>query len=108
MEDGGRLTIRSRAIDDGIELKVEDDGAGMEPGEVERIFDHFYTTKERGTGLGLPNAQDIIALHGGRLTCRSQEGEGTTFTIWLPAYSGNADLLDDGKEENEGEKDETI
>ena len=50
-----------------------------------RIFDPFYSTKKGGTGLGLPITQQIIAQHGGSISCVSREGEGTEFQLRLPA-----------------------
>jgi signal transduction histidine kinase len=90
MPDGGTLTVRTRRVDGGAVLDIEDEGAGVDPGDVERIFDHFYTTKARGTGLGLPNALDIVVKHRGRLTCRPAPSRGSIFTVFLPASEGGA------------------
>jgi signal transduction histidine kinase len=49
------------------------------------VFDLFYTTKERGTGLGLPLTQQIVVAHGGQIACKRRHPQGTTFEIWLPA-----------------------
>ena len=69
-----------------IEVDVIDTGSGIPAHILPSIFDPFFTTKERGkgTGLGLSVSQGIVARHGGRITAKSQEGKGTTFTVELP------------------------
>ena len=81
---GGTLTISARVDGEELRLDVADDGPGMDPEHVARIFDPFFSTKERGSGLGLPITHQVIAEHGGRIACMSSPGDGTTFSIWLP------------------------
>jgi len=69
---------------DRISIKISDNGCGMTSEEVERIFNPEYTTKEKGLGLGLPLAHEIIRGHGGEIRVLSQQGSGTTFEIILP------------------------
>lgn len=84
MAEGGRLSIALRARDGGAELSVSDDGGGIPEHEREKIFDLFYTTKQHGTGLGLPLTQQIVVAHGGHIRCLVNPQGGTTFQLWLP------------------------
>lgn len=68
-----------------VSVRVADTGCGMTTAEVDRIFNPEYTTKEKGLGLGLPLAHEIIRGHGGQIRILSQKGEGTTFEVLLPA-----------------------
>jgi signal transduction histidine kinase len=79
---GGHLTLRGRAADDAVEIDVEDDGPGFS--EDLPIFDAFFTTKEQGTGLGLPFVHRIVTDHGGTVRVESRPGR-TCFTLRLPA-----------------------
>jgi signal transduction histidine kinase len=69
---------------DRIAIRVVDTGAGLTPEEMERIFNPEYTTKEKGLGLGLPIAHEIVRSHGGEIRVQSRVGSGTTFEILLP------------------------
>lgn len=80
----GTVRVASRAVGEQVELAVEDDGPGVGAEDLARIFDPFFSTKERGTGLGLSVTQQIVREHGGQLTCQSEPGRGTRFTITLP------------------------
>jgi signal transduction histidine kinase len=82
MPNGGSLQVAAhRAADGGVELSLRDEGVGMDAEHKERIFDLFYTTKQRGSGLGLPLTQQIVVAHGGQIRCESEPGRGTTFTL---------------------------
>jgi two-component system, NtrC family, sensor kinase len=89
MEGRGRLTIRTRAIRDDIEVEFDDEGPGMREEILGRIFDPFFTTKPpgQGTGLGLAIAQGIVADHGGRIEVQSSPGKGSVFRIVVPAQA---------------------
>jgi two-component system NtrC family sensor kinase len=82
----GTLTVRSAVVGGRIHITVGDDGPGIPPDTLARIFDPFYTTKEvgKGTGLGLSVSYGIIGEHGGEITAESAIGAGTVFTIALP------------------------
>ena len=71
-------------------LEVEDTGKGIAPDVQARLFDPFFSTKETGTGLGLPIAERIVEKHGGRLQYQTQSGRGTTFQVVLPHASDHA------------------
>jgi signal transduction histidine kinase len=85
MAGGGRASIEATGDGDGVRIRVRDEGPGIPPASRDRIFDIFYTTKERGSGLGLPLTQQIVVAHGGRIRCEAGAGGGTTFEMWLPA-----------------------
>ena len=69
----------------GVEVRLSDTGGGIPAGDLTRIFEPFYSTKERGTGLGLAYVREVVVQHGGTIRCESELGRGTTFTIRLPA-----------------------
>jgi len=80
----GELTIASQPAGDQVEITVSDNGKGMTPDELDQLFTPFFTTKHRGTGLGVAYAQQVVLEHGGEIRCESNPGEGTTFVITLP------------------------
>ncbi|MHB8908978.1 MAG: sensor histidine kinase [Syntrophales bacterium] len=82
----GSVTLSVRKPEEGkVSVRITDTGCGMSTEEVERIFNPEYTTKEKGLGLGLPLAHEIIRGHGGEIRVLSRQGAGTTFEILLPA-----------------------
>ncbi|MEN6409840.1 MAG: GAF domain-containing protein [Anaerolineaceae bacterium] len=91
MSDGGTLIIRTELQTEpgNIWLKIifKDNGPGIRPQDMDKIFEPFYSTKDRGTGLGLWVSHSIILAHQGKLTVESQLGKGSVFTIWLPVAS---------------------
>jgi PAS domain S-box-containing protein len=92
---GGTVTVETRLhksgggeVDD-VEVSISDTGCGVLPEDRDRIFDLFFTTKPRGSGLGLPICRRIIEDHGGKLALESRQEQGTTFTITLPLKPGD-------------------
>jgi signal transduction histidine kinase len=84
MPDGGRLEVRTRQTLFGVALDLIDNGCGMDQNTAIHMFDPFYSTKNGGSGLGLPMTQRIIDAHGGRIDVDSVVGHGTKFTIEFP------------------------
>jgi PAS domain S-box-containing protein len=82
---GGELTIKSEASDSQLLISVSDTGVGLPPEQPEKIFKAFFTTKDNGTGMGLPISRSIIESHGGRLWAAGAPGRGATFQFTLPA-----------------------
>jgi signal transduction histidine kinase len=80
----GELTIKSEADDGQVLVSVSDTGMGLPPEQVEQIFKAFFTTKDTGTGMGLPISRSIIESHGGRLWAARAAGPGATFQFTLP------------------------
>src|SRR6267378_3625729 len=82
---GGELTIKSETGDAQLLISVSDTGVGLPTELAEQIFDAFFTTKDKGTGMGLPISRSIIESHGGRLWATGAPGSGATFQFTLPA-----------------------
>ena len=102
MPEGGQLRVSARlARDEGretrdegrgtktdksfVEISVSDTGTGITAEQLKKIFLPFFTTKDRGVGLGLALVHKIILSHGGRIEAESRDGQGTTFRVTLPA-----------------------
>ena len=75
-------------------MSVSDTGGGIPHEQLNRIFEPFYTTKKKGSGLGLMIVQRIVRAHGGRIELDSRVGQGTTFKIWLPMRERQTRLLE--------------
>lgn len=116
MSNGGLLTIESANVEEGalpadmpaskrnreyVGLRVIDDGAGMSPEVISKIFEPFFSTKEegKGTGLGLATVYGVVEQVGGHINVESEEGVGTTFTVLLPISTQEA-LDEKSKEEH--------
>jgi len=84
MGQGGLLRVEARSLKEGVEVTISDSGSGIPPEQMEKIFNYYYTTKEKGVGLGLPIAHRIIEAHGGQLKIESRVGVGTKVTVTLP------------------------
>ena len=83
---GGRVRLRVEACKSAVNVKVQDDGCGMSPEEVQRMFDPFFSRKRAkgGTGLGLSVTHAIVMAHHGTISVISQPGRGTTVKVELP------------------------
>jgi len=86
MREGGTLKVETDCLEKQMEIKIEDTGPGIPPGNLKNLFQPFFSTKEfgKGTGLGLAICREIIHAHGGEITAESKEGSGTLFKILLP------------------------
>ena len=92
MPNGGTLTISTKLVEDSVIIQVIDTGIGMDKKTMNRIFDPFFTTKEKGTGLGLSVVYGLVAENRGTIGVESTPGEGTTFTLKFPHYSGKVSI----------------
>jgi PAS domain S-box-containing protein len=83
MPKGGEVLARVR-VGDGVRVEIRDTGNGIDPLAVEKIWRPFFTTKTRGTGLGLPIVKKIVEAHNGRIWCESEPSKGTAFFVEIP------------------------
>ena len=87
-EEGGTIWVTSRYVSDtwppGVEVVIEDEGPGILQEQVSDIFKPFFTTKTRGTGLGLTNVKHTIEAHEGRVEVSNRPSGGAAFRVWLP------------------------
>jgi two-component system, sporulation sensor kinase E len=95
MTRGGTLTVQTGIGADSVWISISDTGRGIPPEQINHIFEPFYTTKKKGTGLGLMIVQRIVQQHGGRIELESNVGQGTTFRIHLPSHERKPRLLQD-------------
>jgi signal transduction histidine kinase len=90
MPKGGTLSIAARAVKGRLELTVADQGAGIEPAAVKKIFEPYFTTKTNGSGLGLAIARRIAEAHGGNIAVESEPSRGCRFHVMLPLGTAEA------------------
>jgi signal transduction histidine kinase len=89
--EGTAVTVSATAVAGGVSLSVSDQGYGIEPEHLERLFERFYrvdkgrSRQEGGTGLGLAIVKHIAQVHGGHVSVQSVYGEGSTFSIFIPS-----------------------
>jgi PAS domain S-box-containing protein len=97
MPDGGRIVVRARNVDyrpailepgQWVCIEVRDQGGGIPEAHIGHIFDPYFTTKPDGSGLGLATSYSIVSRHGGKLMVDSVEGQGATFSVYLPRGQG--------------------
>ena len=84
MSEGGELMIRTDRQQNDAVIQINDTGSGIAPDRLPHIFDAYYSSRPRGSGLGLPTAKKIIEAHSGTIKVDSEPGKGTSFTIRLP------------------------
>ena len=84
MGKGGELTVRTWSSGDRVRIDISDTGEGIPVDVMPRIWEVYFSTKEHGTGLGLPTVRRIVAEHGGEETVESRPRQGTTFSLFLP------------------------
>ena len=93
MTKGGTLTMETGEPDEAVWVSVVDTGGGIPQEQINRIFEPFYTTKQKGSGLGLMIVQRILREHGGRVELESNLGQGTLFRLWFPLAEPKPKLL---------------
>lgn len=91
MPDGGELIVTTKNVPRGIEIEFIDTGTGISDEDLPRIWDVYYSSKQGGTGLGLPTARRIVEEHEGTVRVDTQLGKGTRFTVFLPAQESKHD-----------------
>ena len=95
MSTGGELIIKTGEAEEGVWVSLTDTGCGIPQEQIKQIFEPYYTTKEKGSGLGLMIVQRIVRDHDGRLELTSHGSKGATFRIWLPKEERMPRLLKD-------------
>jgi signal transduction histidine kinase len=88
MDNNGKLEITTKNLPGKCLVKISDNGKGMQKSQLDRLFEPYFTTKEKGNGLGLANCHNIIIGHRGSITAESEVGKGTSFTITFPLDNG--------------------
>jgi two-component system sensor histidine kinase HydH len=92
----GSVTVKTRQLDDTVEISVIDRGAGIAAKDRESIFNPFFTTKSSGVGLGLAIVSKIVDEHGGLITVESEPGDGSVFRVFLP-FRENGSIAENSK-----------
>ena len=105
---GGLVVVRGEVSGDNVVISVADQGAGIAPEHLNRLFEKFFRVKSAsgchvvGSGLGLPIARTIVESHGGHIWAESKPGEGSTFYFTLPLEGPSQTLVEQGKEQQNG------
>ena len=94
MSKGGVLTFQTGATSEEVWVSLTDTGRGIPEDQLNRIYEPFFTTKKKGSGLGLMIVQRIVRAHQGRIGLESRVGKGTTFRVWLPLRERSTRLLE--------------
>jgi signal transduction histidine kinase len=93
MPEGGKLSIKTAAEDSDVKILVADTGTGISDENIGKIFEPYFTTRDTGSGLGLTLVYKIVKEHQGEIAVKSSPGEGTVFTITLPAPQKETRLI---------------
>lgn len=94
MPEGGELNITTRLKDENVEVIINDTGSGINRSDIRRVFDPFYSTKVKGTGLGLALTMKTVEGHGGDIICESTIAKGTTMTISFPVEGCGVEVIE--------------
>ena len=94
MPEGGELSITTRLKDENVEVNITDTGSGINRSDIRRVFDPFYSTKVKGTGLGLALTMKTVEGHGGDINCESTIAKGTTMTISFPVEGCGVEVIE--------------
>jgi signal transduction histidine kinase/HAMP domain-containing protein len=90
---GGKISLTAAPADGLVAISISDTGGGIPPESLPHVFDKFFRipgqSRDGGTGLGLAIVQEIVLAHGGKVTCSSQQGQGTVFQLTIPIWRGN-------------------
>ncbi len=98
MPDGGKITLRAYPYSSGeIAIDIEDQGQGITPEQIDKIFDPFYTSKDRGTGLGLSLVHQIIDSHAGKIEVENLPAKGCLFRLIFPACKTGVNISDNNR-----------
>ena len=109
MPDGGRIHLSAENYIENerkgcplspgkyVRISIEDEGTGVRPEHLQRIFDPYFTTKKTGSGLGLATSYTIVKRHGGHISVRSELEKGTTFEVFLPASENRAGIRNEAR-----------
>jgi two-component system, NtrC family, sensor histidine kinase HydH len=84
MSEPGEIVLSAYRKNSSIVINVRDEGPGVKPEDLDKIFNPFFTTKDAGTGLGLSVVHQIVVQHGGVVTAEKNPGRGMTFSLLLP------------------------
>jgi PAS domain S-box-containing protein len=94
MPEGGELSITTRLKDENVEVIINDTGSGINRSDIRRVFDPFYSTKVKGTGLGLALTMKTVEGHGGDINCESTIAKGTTMIISFPVEGCGVEIIE--------------
>ena len=94
MPEGGELSITTRLNDENVEVIINDTGSGINRSDIRRVFDPFYSTKVKGTGLGLALTMKTVEGHGGDINCESTIAKGTTMIISIPVKGCGVEIIE--------------